>query len=53
METGMVVVDVSVPTGFTPVIESVINAAEGEKKIKRYGNSRQEGYLLYREYAAR
>jgi CD109 antigen len=36
MEAGMVVVDVSVPTGFTPVMESIVDAAEGEKKIKRY-----------------
>lgn len=36
MEAGMVVVDISVPTGFAPVMESIADAAESEKKIKRY-----------------
>jgi CD109 antigen len=36
MEAGMVVVDISVPTGFTPVTESIADVAESEKKIKRY-----------------
>jgi CD109 antigen len=36
IEAGMVVVDISVPTGFAPVTESVIKAVESEKKIKRY-----------------
>jgi CD109 antigen len=36
MEAGMVVVDVSVPTGFTPVSDTIIKAVEAEKKIKRY-----------------
>lgn len=36
MEAGMVVVDVSVPTGFTPVTDSIIRAVEKEAKIKRY-----------------
>ncbi len=36
MEAGMVVVDISMPTGFTPVTESIADVAESEKKIKRY-----------------
>ena len=36
MEAGMVVVDISVPTGFTPVMESIADVVEREKKIKRY-----------------
>lgn len=36
MEAGMVVVDVSVPTGFVPVVESLVEAVEGEEKIKRH-----------------
>lgn len=36
MEAGMIVLDVSVPTGFAPVTESVANVVEKEEKIKRY-----------------
>jgi CD109 antigen len=36
MEAGMVVLDVSVPTGFAPVAESVEAVVDGEEKIKRY-----------------
>jgi CD109 antigen len=36
MEAGMVVLDVSVPTGFAAVTESVAAAVDGEEKIKRY-----------------
>jgi len=36
MEAGMVIVDISVPTGFTPVTESIADVAERETKIKRY-----------------
>ncbi len=36
MEAGMVVLDVSVPTGFTPVMESIADVVEREEKIKRY-----------------
>ena len=36
MEGGMVVVDVSVPTGFAPVTETITQAKEKETKIKRY-----------------
>ncbi|MCJ7769466.1 MAG: hypothetical protein MUO92_03195 [Dehalococcoidales bacterium] len=36
MEAGMVVLDISVPTGFTPVMESIADIAEREEKIKRY-----------------
>jgi CD109 antigen len=36
MEAGMVVLDISVPTGFTPVTESIIEAVDKEVKIKRY-----------------
>ena len=36
MEAGMVVLDISVPTGFTPVIESIAEIVDREKKIKRY-----------------
>ncbi len=36
MEAGMVVVDVSVPTGFAPVIDTIIQAVENEARIKRY-----------------
>jgi len=36
MEAGMVVLDISVPTGFVPVTDSVMRVVEREKKIKRY-----------------
>ncbi|MFC2026900.1 alpha-2-macroglobulin family protein [Chloroflexota bacterium] len=36
MEAGMIVLDISVPTGFTPLIESVAAVVNGEEKIKRY-----------------
>ena len=36
VEAGMVVLDVSLPTGFAPVRESIDRIAEEEAKIKRY-----------------
>jgi CD109 antigen len=36
MEAGMVVLDISLPTGFTPVMESIASITEREEKIKRY-----------------
>ena len=36
MEAGMIVLDVSVPTGFTPVTESIAELVEREGNIKRY-----------------
>jgi CD109 antigen len=36
MEAGMVVLDISVPTGFMPVTDSVVRVVEREEKIKRY-----------------
>ena len=36
MEAGMVVLDISVPTGFTAVTESIIEVVAKEVKIKRY-----------------
>jgi CD109 antigen len=36
MEAGMVVVDISVPTGFAPVAETIEQAIEKEARIKRY-----------------
>ena len=36
IEAGMVVLDVSVPTGFSPVAESLDAAVKGERKIKRH-----------------
>jgi CD109 antigen len=36
MEAGMVVLDVSVPTGFAPVIDSVVEVVNGDENIKRY-----------------
>jgi len=36
MEAGMVVLDISVPTGFTPVTESIAELIDKEEKIKRY-----------------
>ena len=36
MEAGMVVLDISVPTGFTPVIQTITEVVDSEKKIKRY-----------------
>ncbi|MFC2059060.1 alpha-2-macroglobulin family protein [Chloroflexota bacterium] len=36
IEAGMVVLDVAVPTGFAPVIESIEKVAASEAKIKRY-----------------
>jgi len=36
LKAGMVVIDVSVPTGFDPVVESIEAAANADPKIKRY-----------------
>ncbi len=36
MEAGMVVADISVPTGFTAVTDTIVAAVAGEAKIKRY-----------------
>ncbi len=36
MEAGMIVLDVSVPTGFETVTESIAEAVEAEEAIKRY-----------------
>jgi CD109 antigen len=36
MEAGMTVLDVSVPTGFAPLRESIAGAIEKEGRIKRY-----------------
>jgi CD109 antigen len=36
MEAGMIVLDISVPTGFTPVVESIAQVVDEEKNIKRY-----------------
>jgi len=36
LKAGMVVVDVSVPTGFAPVVESIEAAVAAEPKMKRY-----------------
>ncbi|MBN2239651.1 MAG: hypothetical protein JW712_07745 [Dehalococcoidales bacterium] len=36
MEAGMVVLDVSVPTGFTPVADSIADVVEADDNIKRY-----------------
>ncbi len=36
MEAGMIVLDVSVPTGFAPVTESITAVANQVKRIKRY-----------------
>ncbi len=36
MTAGMIVADISVPTGFTPVAETIAAAVEGEASIKRY-----------------
>ena len=36
IEAGMVVLDISVPTGFVPVEESIQKVAEAEARIKRY-----------------
>jgi len=36
MEAGMVVLDISVPTGFAPVTESIAGVVEKEARIKRY-----------------
>ncbi len=36
IEAGMIVLDISVPTGFVPVEESIQAVAEAEPRIKRY-----------------
>jgi CD109 antigen len=36
MEAGMIVLDISVPTGFTPVMETITALVENEAIIKRY-----------------
>ena len=36
MEAGMVVLDIAIPTGFTPVQESIVAAAKKQPKIKRH-----------------
>jgi CD109 antigen len=36
METGMVVLDISVPTGFAPVVESIDKVLDREERVMRY-----------------
>ncbi|MFC1846743.1 alpha-2-macroglobulin family protein [Chloroflexota bacterium] len=36
MEAGMIVLDISIPTGFVPVMESIAEIAANNKNIKRY-----------------
>jgi len=36
MEAGMIVIDVSVPTGFSPVTDSIAAVLKNEPRIKRY-----------------
>ncbi|MFC1946524.1 alpha-2-macroglobulin family protein [Chloroflexota bacterium] len=36
MEAGMVVLDISVPTGFVPVTDSIVEVVEDDENIKRY-----------------
>ena len=36
MEAGMIVADISIPTGFTAVTDTIVAALEQEVKIKRY-----------------
>ena len=36
VEAGMVVLDISIPTGFSPVMESIQRMAESEPRIKRH-----------------
>ena len=36
IEAGMVVLDISVPTGFAPVVETIEALVEGSPKVKRY-----------------
>ncbi len=36
MEAGMVVLDISVPTGFSPVTDTIAQAVEEEERLKRY-----------------
>ncbi len=36
MKAGMIVADISVPTGFTPVAATIAAAVEGEASLKRY-----------------
>ena len=36
MKAGMIVADISVPTGFSPVAETIAAAVEGEALLKRY-----------------
>ncbi|UCC17846.1 MAG: hypothetical protein JSU58_04660 [Dehalococcoidales bacterium] len=36
MEAGMVVLDISVPTGFVPVTDSIIEVVEDDENIKRH-----------------
>jgi len=36
MKAGMIVADISVPTGFAPVTETIAAAVEGEALLKRY-----------------
>ncbi|MCL0065991.1 MG2 domain-containing protein, partial [Dehalococcoidia bacterium] len=36
MEAGMVVLDISIPTGFAPVVDSVAGVVERQETIKRY-----------------
>ena len=36
IEAGMVVLDISVPTGFAPAVETIEAVAEGSPKVKRY-----------------
>ncbi len=35
-EAGMIVLDVSIPTGFAPVTDSIVSITQGMENIKRY-----------------
>jgi CD109 antigen len=36
MEAGMVVIDISIPTGFVPVTDTIASIVENDKNMKRY-----------------
>ena len=44
MEAGMVVLDISVPTGFSPVVDTIAQVTEKEDKIKRVTHKGQKYY---------
>ena len=52
VEAGMVVLDISIPTGFGPVMESIQRMAESEPRIKRHDVAGRKVIIYIEDMAA-